>query len=302
MPRKHFKLGFMVLLSIIGSVLPFILVAPIIRVAYSNYSKLAFWFSYSLGILALILLKQIPIAISLMSVTLMIGIFSEIYTRNQRMFVAGFSALFTSALSTVIVTQQWLIANGTTLAIRLQEQVQTVLKQAQQMNPQLNSLSKLDSQNLVGQAPSVLAALLLMSLALSLILEHPLSKIFKFTDDVSEENSKTKKVAMNLLGFRLPDSYIWVAMISFLLSFINLGNKTISIVATNIVNTMVILYFFQGMAVVEAFFTVLRLGFFVRFITYVVFLVQLFFLVAAIGVIDFWVEFRKRFIRIRLNP
>ncbi len=292
--KGNLKLGLMVILSIVGSILPFVLVAPVIRVAYSNYSRRAFWISYSLGFLSLILIKQIPIAISLMSITLMIGVFSEVYSRNQRMFIASFTALIVSATTTIVATQQWLVANGTTLAIRLNEQVQLVIKQAQQMNPQMSALSKLDPNYLVGQAPSVLAGLLLMSLALALILEHAVSRLLKF----SEEN----RVAMNLLGFRLPDEFIWIAMISFLLSFLDIGNKTITMVSTNIVNVMVVLYFFQGIAVVEAFFTVLRLGFFVRFITYVVFLVQLFFLVAAIGVIDFWVEFRKRFIRIRLNP
>lgn len=288
--KDYLKLGLMVILSILGSVLPFILVAPVIRVAYMHYSRRAFWSFYALGILSLVLFKQIPIAISLLSIVLMIGLFSEIYRRNQRIFASGFAALVVSSIATVVATQQWLVANGTTLAIRLQEQVQLILKQAQQMN----SMVKLDPNYLVGQTPSVLVILLLVSLALALILEQPISRLFKFNE--------VKVEAMNLLGFRLPDSFIWIAMISFLFSFIDMGNKTLAMTATNIVNVMVILYFFQGMAVIEAFFTVLKLGFFVRFLTYVVFLIQLFFLVAAIGVIDFWVEFRKRFIRIRLNP
>lgn len=287
--KGFFKIGFLVVLSIIGSIIPLVLAAPIIRVSYKNYSRKAFWLSYLTGIIILSLFKMVPIAISLMSVTLMVGLFSEIYSRNQRMFLAGFSALFISGSMTLIATQQWLISQGTSLTVRLHEQIQLIIKQAQQMN----SMVKLDPDQLVGQAPSVLAVLLILSLALALILEEPLSKLLKFPSEKSEP--------MNLLGFKLPDSFIWVAMIAFLFSFVNIGNKSISVVATNIVNTMVVLYFLQGIAVVEAFFTVLRLGFFVRFITYVVFLVQLFFLVAGIGLIDFWVEFRKRFIRIRIN-
>ncbi len=132
-----------------------------------------------------------------------------------------------------------------------------------------------------------------MSLALALILEQPFGRIFRLPLEKIE--------GLNLLGFKLPDSFIWIAMISFLFSFLDIGQKDLSLIATNIVNIMVVLYFFQGLAVVEAFFTALKLGFFIRFITYVVFLIQLFFLVAGIGLIDYWLEFRKRFIRIRLN-
>jgi hypothetical protein len=288
--KELLKLLLMVLLSVLGSALPFLLVAPIVRVAQRNYSRIAFWTSFCGAAGLLVAVGLTPIAISLMSVVLLIGLFSEIFSKFKNMFVAGFIALVISTVATVSATQQWLLSKGTSLSVRLHEQIQLVLKQAQQVN----STVKMDPDYLVGQAPSVLVALLIMSLALALILELPISKLFRLPSENIE--------ALNLLNFKLPDGYIWIAMFSFLLSFLDIGNKTASMVATNIVNVMVVLYFFQGLAVIEAFFTALRFGFFIRFMTYVVFLVQLFFLVAAIGVIDFWVEFRKRFIRIRLNP
>lgn len=279
----------MVVLSVLGSALPFLLVAPMIRVAHKNFSRMAFWSSYTIGIGCLVAIGMIPVAISLLSVTLLIGLFSEIFKKYNNMFAAGFIAIAVSSIATVSATQQWLVSKGTSLSLRLQEQIQLVLKQAQQVN----STVKLDPEYLLGQAPSVLVALLIMSLALALILEKPISRLFKFSIEESE--------SLNLLDFKLPDSYIWIAMISFLFSFIDVGNKALSMTATNIVNVMVVLYFFQGLAVIESFFTALRFGFFIRFMTYVVFLVQLFFLVAAIGLIDYWVEFRRRFLRVRLN-
>lgn len=287
--RRFLKLALMVLLSTFGSALPFLLVAPIIRVAHRNYSSLAFWSSYLVGTLVLMATGLVPVAISLASVTILVGLFSEIFKRYNNMFTAGFPAIAVSAAVTVSATQQWLVSKGTTLALRLQEQVEIVLKQAQQMN----SMVKLEPSYLLGQVPSVLVALLIMSLALALILESPISRLFGFATEGEDK--------LHLLDFKLPDSYIWIAMFSFLFSFVDIGNKTVSMAATNIVNVMVVLYFFQGLAVIEAFFMALRVGFFIRFLTYAVFLVQLFFLVAAIGVIDFWIEFRKRFLRLRLN-
>jgi hypothetical protein len=288
--KVELKLGLMVLLSILGSAIPFLFAAPIVRVVYRSYSKVSFWAAYSFGTILLVAGGFVPVAISLMSVTLLIGIFSQVFEKYKSMFVAGFVALAVSSVTTVSATQQWLVYKGTSLSVRLHEQVQLVLKQAQQVN----SLVKMDPDQLVGQAFSVLVALLIMSLALALILEQPVSRLLKFTSENTERPQ--------LMNFKLPDSYIWIAMVSFLFSFVDIGNKNFSMVATNIVNIMVVLYFFQGLAVIESFFTALKFGFFVRFMTYVVFLIQLFFLVAAIGVIDFWVEFRRRFIRIRLNP
>lgn len=288
--RRYWKLVLMVMVSTLGSALPFILVAPIIRVAYKNHSRLVFWSAFSGAIAILVLMGWVPIAISLMSITLMIGLFSEIFERYKKLFVAGFIALIVSSVATVLATQQWLISKGTTLVTRLHEQIQLVLKQAHQMN----SIAKMDPELLIGQAPSVLACLLILSLALALMFESSVTKFMKFPIEKIEN--------LNLLSFRLPDGFIWLAMISFLFSFIDLGSKSLSITATNIVNIMVVLYFLQGLAVIETFFVALRFGFFIRFMTYVVFLIQLFFLVAAIGLIDFWVEFRKRFVRIRLNP
>ena len=273
--QKSLRLLLMVALSIIGSAFPFILVAPITRVAQRSFSRMAFWSCYLVGVLGMAVAGFVPVAISLLSVTLLVGLFSEIFKKYNNMFVAGFIAIAVSAVTTVSATQQWLVSKGSSLQARLLEQIGLVVKQAQQVNPAV----KLDPEYLLGQAPSVLVSLLIMSLALALILENPIARLFKMPGDSEDK--------LHLLDFKLPDSYIWIAMISFLFSFIDIGNKAFSMTATNIVNIMVVLYFFQGLAVIEAFFSALRFGFFIRFLTYAVFLIQLFFLVAALGVIDY---------------
>lgn len=287
--KSVLKIALLMFLSIIGSIVPFFFVAPIVRVAYLNYSRLVFWSTFLATTGLLFMAGFIPIGISLLGVILLVGIFSEIYIKYKNMFASGLIALFISFIALVSATQQWLILKGTTLSVQLQEQVQLILKQAIQVNPKV----KIEPDYLVSLAPSALMALMLMSLALALILEQPISRLLNFPLGKTED--------LNLLNFKLPDSFIWIAMVSFLLSFIDIKLNSVSILASNLVNLMVVLYFFQGLAVIEVFFTTLKFGFFIRFMTYVVFLVQLFFLVAAIGVIDFWVEFRKRFVRIRIN-
>lgn len=288
--KDRFKLGALVILSMICSIFPFLMAAPFTRIAYHQFSRASYWSFFGLAVLLLASFGAVSISISLAGVVILVGIFSGLLKRSNRLFISGFIAIMCSFLTTLIATKQWLIHQGTSLSAKLEEQVHLLIQQAQSVKPAI----KLESDFLVGQAPSMLVALLLMSLALALILEGPLTRLFGF----SEPTAYSK---VELLGFRAPDSYIWIGMVSFLLSFLNLGSRELSLFATNVVNIVVVVYFFQGLAVIESFFTALKFGFFIRFMTYVVFLLQLFFLVAAIGVIDFWVEFRKRFIRIQIN-
>ena len=54
------------------------------------------------------------------------------------------------------------------------------------------------------------------------------------------------------------------------------------------------LYFFQGLAVLEVAFRIFRTGAFWRFVIYFFIVGQLFLLLSAVGLIDYWVDFRSR--------
>lgn len=289
--NRNVKLTILVILSMLGSCIPFVFVAPLIRLAYLNFSRVGFWLSYLGAIGLLILGGAQPLAISLMGITLCVGLYSSIYSRMKSMFVAGWIAVSLSSVATVAATQQWLVLKGSSLSFEIQKQVEIIAKQAHVMSPGLQE--RVLVPTLVGLAPSSLVSIMILALGLSLIFETSVSRLFHMEPRGLRE--------IDLLQFKLPDSYIWIAMFSFLMSFVNTGYPLVSTIASNILHVLAILYFFQGLAVTESLFRALRFGFFIRFMTYVVFVFQLFTLVIAVGVIDFWVEFRKRFLRMRLN-
>ena len=68
----------------------------------------------------------------------------------------------------------------------------------------------------------------------------------------------------------------------------------ISVVALNVFNVVMGIYFFQGLAVLEVGFLTFRIGNFTRFLVYFIIVGQLFFLLSAVGIIDYWADFRKR--------
>lgn len=288
---KGLKLLLILLLCAFGSVIPCILVAPLIRIAFLQYSRKTFWMAF-LGVIGVLAAFRIPpfLAISLSGSVLCVGLFSEIFKKTKNMFGAGLGSIPVGFGVIVTATQQWLIPKGSTITAILREQLELVMKQT----PTVPGIDRSELiQSMLELAPSMLVMVLIISLALALLMQSSLMRLF------NEEESAEDQ--LNLIGFKLPDSFIWIAMLSFLFSFLDLGQKQVMVIASNILYIMVLLYFFQGLAVVEALFSTLRLGFFIRFMTYVIFLFQLFKLVAAIGIIDFWVEFRKKFIRISLN-
>lgn len=106
---------------------------------------------------------------------------------------------------------------------------------------------------------------------------------------------------MRLLEFRLPDLMIWVTMLSFLLSFARIPVPWVSVIALNVFVVMMGLYFFQGLAVLEMSFLVMRVGAILKLLIYLLVVGQLFFLLSAVGLIDYWVDFRQRLKRWKLS-
>jgi hypothetical protein len=273
------------ILTAIMSAIPFLFSAAFVRINRQGTDRKSFWLIHLIIAIILWLVALEPLAISFISVVILIGLFYEVQNQFKNVFVAGFVSILASFVTIVFATQQWLTHQGISLADRIREQVQAVVTQATAMN----AMVKLDVDSLILQTPSALVSLMIIAISLSLILEDSFLRLFR----IKNLSEKT----FSLMEFKLPDFFIWIAMSSFLFSFLNLNNKVLTAISMNVLNTVIVLYFFQGLAVVESFFTALRFGLFIRLLTYVVFLIQLFFLVAAIGVIDFWVEFRSRFLK-----
>jgi hypothetical protein len=146
---------------------------------------------------------------------------------------------------------------------------------------------KVDADFLLSQMPSMIGVLIISSLAFAIVLDRRVALM---------AGLRYERIASGLrpLEFRIPDGFVFVAMFSFLLSFLKLGTPMVSTISMNIFNVMVGAYFFQGLAVLETAFLVFRAGFFVRAMIYVFVVGQLFFLLSIVGLVDYWVDFRQR--------
>lgn len=98
----------------------------------------------------------------------------------------------------------------------------------------------------------------------------------------------------SLLNFELPDACVWLALFAIGGAQIQHNSELIKIVALNLLNVMICLYFLQGLAVMFSFFKTFRFGPVWQVLWLFVFVFQLFLFVAIIGFIDYWLDIRKR--------
>lgn len=283
--------GKLIILSILATLLTLLTAifgAPIMRLIHLAYGSLKFWLVGIVTALILIFLKAPPMAALFFSVWLTIGFYTEVEQRGlgwKKASLAGVLAgtilLGGGALAYAKIYQEDIVSLA-------RETIQTLIDQ---WLSSANSASlAIDKEQIVDvllhQLPSALISVLVISLGLALIYER---KIFRWLQLPHE------KVAthLKLLDFKVPDFVVWILMVSFLFSFIK-TNTVVEILATNTLNVLAVVYFFQGLAVIETTLILIRAGFLVRLLVYLILIGQLFLLVSAIGFFDYWLDLRRR--------
>ena len=103
-----------------------------------------------------------------------------------------------------------------------------------------------------------------------------------------------------LARWKVPDFIIWIFIVSGALisgSFLLIPNENVYFLGLNIFLITCFIYFLQGLAIVSFFFQAKNVPDFLRFIFYFLIAVQYFLMIpiAAVGLFDIWIDFRKLF-------
>lgn len=288
-PASRNKLISLMALGAVVTILFSFLGAPLLRVLRNVGGGTLYWTSGAVATLVVTLLGLGPIAFLLIGIWVTIGVYGEFEDRGRAGFAAAFWSVFLGTVFSVV--GPWLLFQMTGIDPNeiLHQSLDNILKQMPSSQEPSSWLSgvKIDTQFLINQLPSMMAILILSSLAFALILDRRVA----FLAGLRFERAAS---GIRLLEFRMPDFMIWVAMFSFLLSFLKIETPWVSVVALNIFNIMIAAYFFQGLAVLESAFAHYRVGFLIRLLIYVFVVGQLFFLLSVVGLVDYWVDFRRR--------
>lgn len=230
-------------------------------------------------------LKLPALGCALLLFTVMIGVWVEFEERSVG-FVQSASAGILAASALAMGAFGFVLRRDPTFwQTKVISTIEAVIASVSRVDANLSATLK--AQDLALQIPSMLLIALILAAALTAVLERPFSI---WAGHIVKKKQK-------LSDFRVPDLLIWVLLPSVFFSFWQGSGTTVSVIATNLLNVLAVVYFLQGFAVLGKYFDTFKVGYFWRVIWIVLFTFQLFLLLALVGVIDFWADFRKHIVK-----
>lgn len=220
------------------------------------------------------------LAVGFLGLGFLVGIFSEVEETDHS---SGWSAFFAILLTSLIglgAMALWVGSIGRDWYGQLLTLMELPITQLTQLNADI----QLTAEDLLMQVPSAIVILMLFGLYIAILFEK---RTLRW---VGEKPSKKR----NLTTFRVPDLLIWVFLAAMLGAFFDHEVRWLEVVSVNILNVSLVLYFFQGLAVIADAFARLKVGLLWQILGYALLIFQLFVVVCVIGIADFWFEFRNR--------
>lgn len=266
-----------------------------LRIAANVFGPRIFWFIGFLFCASVYFAPELsPVLLFVVSVWVLVGAFAFFEHRGRGNFWTAALSVFLATMvawqGPVILEYFGIGAPDTSLQKNLELMVQKIEKDPDQ-RAWIEAFG-LTKDVLMAQLPSVLALLYIMCLAFALVFDRRVAALMrvKFEHYVG---------GPRLLDFRVPDVLIWFFLLSFLLSFLQLGQ--VSIVALNVLQVFLGAYFFQGLAILETTLLIFRFGPLFKAMIYILIVGNLFFLLSLVGLADYWVDFRDQLKRWRLK-
>jgi hypothetical protein len=270
-------------LSILLSMLTMVFGAPFLRVLRKAFGPRSFWILGLIVTGAAWLLNLQPFALIIGSVWMTLGAYTEFEQKGLGWWISGILGVLLGTLTEFVGIFIVFKQNG----INTYAEVVALAEKFAQKVLEINPMAKIDPELLIQQLPSTVVIILVVTLGVGLMFER---RVFSWLNLPHEKTASQLK----LLEYRVPDYMVWVAMIAFLLTMVSFGGKATAILAVNIVNVCIVLYFFQGLAVLEVFLNSMKAGFFTRVLTYIILVGQLLLVLSIVGWVDYWVDFRRR--------
>ncbi len=240
-----------------------------------------FWFAGILLTTALLIAGLTLTSVYIGAIWMTLGTYQELEKRGVTWKISGLASLamgFLFAAVTYEVMSKFF--NGQALMAELLQPLLDTMNKAFPDSP--TELSVLTSY-----VPGIFIATLFVALAMGFMLEVRVSQLFQI---------RHSKVASGLkwLEFRLPDIFIWVSLFAGLFSLVNVNQPILQKISINVVIVSAVAFFFQGISVLEFLSRAFRFGPISKAIMYTLVILQLAPAVVLVGLIDYWVDFRKR--------
>jgi hypothetical protein len=255
--------------------------APFVRVLATTVRSSIFW-GVGCFLVATLFVFNLSIAsIYVGAVWMTLGFYSELEKRGTSWKKTGLLALLAGLLFAVVCVIA--ITKGSVAGSDLVKNFMLPLQEAMKQVMPAEEFLKFD---ITQYLPGIFTAVLVSAIALSFIFE---AKIFSLFSLKREKISSS----MKWIEFRVPDIFIWFALFGFLFSIVDLKVPHLKIAAMNFSIFSIVVFFFQGISAIEFMTRVYRTGFFTKIALYMLILGWLGPAVSVVGLLDYWVNFRK---------
>lgn len=271
-------------LTVFLSAITMVLGAVPMQTLYLKSGPRRFFLTMSLLVAVSVAIGWLPLSLTIASLATLIFAFNWLNQRGKSLFFSGLSAVTAASFVGFSGIQAWLVKSGQSFKELVKEPVDQFLAQFSAVNGGGNQMV---ANDLIAQIPSGVVIFLIASLAIALFFEERMAKFFRI--------QLLKSRRMSFITLRLPDVFFWLLLGAVLATFLQVDwPETVRHVGSNVLNVLLVLYFFQGLAIVSVFFDTYRVSPLWRAIWYVFLILQLFLFVSCIGVVDFWFDFRQK--------
>ncbi len=265
--------------------LTYILGAVGLKVLRQRLGRLGYWGLATAISTSLFALNAKPLAIAFFSLAVLMGVFSELEELHLSFTLSAFFTLLLNALIGAGAIALWVSRIGPKWTSMVQGTMESLLEPLAKINANI----QINYSDLMVQLPSIVLILWMGAIYVAVLLEGRLTSM-----EPGKVEPAHPSMRLQLTQLRMPDPVVWLFILSLLGAFGGFEVRGLAAVSANVMNVSVVLFFFQGIAVVARAFERLRMGSFWQFIFMVLIVVHLFLFVSLVGLMDYWLDFRAR--------
>ena len=255
------------------------------RIVYKHWGRFVFWVTYAVLITALAASGNFIPASVLATLTFLIGFYGEAELHHgASVFGAATTAVLATGGLAAGGTAVWAHSSNVNVFATAKDLAKLVSEKVLQMNNHV----EINSDVLAYQVPSFIIVAMVLALAASLIWERRAEIWFGTPRPVQ---------GRCLTEFRVPDAFVWLAVLTGIGAFIDHGHPVFETLSLNALNVIAAVYFFQGMAVIGHGFRLYKVASFWQTFWFLILFMQLFPLVSFVGFTDIWIDYRSRLVR-----
>lgn len=285
--KSSFKFILLMGLAIALSATTVVFGAAPMRIVRRSHGRAAFWLGHMVVVGAFAATGLVSYAAVFAALAVLVGVYSEAEDHGSSAFHSAAVAILATIGASALAVGTWLFQTKANFLGEVKAQIVPLVEQMSAVNQGI----QLNVDTVIQQLPSGILIVLMGSLAIALMWERRLLRWFQQPQQAGGWTTE------RLSAFRVPDLTVWLVMVAILGAFLQHGNRWLETVSINAINVFVVIYFFQGLAVVSEAFQAFKVSPFWQGIWYVIIVLQLFLLVSFLGFIDYWLDFRERLSR-----